>query len=89
MADTPFALNSTVLVPVARFVEGYDIDRSTFWRWQKRGWLPSTVNIAGRSYLPAAAIAEFEAKALRGEFKGGSVPPRSPKAGVAVVEVRP
>ena len=74
---------ASTLVPITRLVETLNIDRSTIWRWQKKGWLPASINIAGRSYLPAAAVAEFEAKAVRGEFKGGSVPPRSPKVGVA------
>lgn len=83
LSATDSAPRHSEFVSVARLVARLDIDRSTFWRWQKRGWFPPSVNIAGRSYLPAAAVADFEAKAMRGEFKGGSVPPRSPKAGVA------
>jgi hypothetical protein len=39
----------------------------TAWRWRKRGWL-QTVNICGRVYVTAAAMAEFVQRAERGEF---------------------
>lgn len=39
----------------------------TAWRWRKRGWL-RTVNIAGRVYLTAEAIREFNERAERGDF---------------------
>jgi hypothetical protein len=55
----------------------------TLWRWEKRGWLP-TVRIAGRKYVTAAALAEFNARLARGEFAGTTTKPpgRKRKAGL-------
>ncbi len=39
----------------------------TLWRWRQRGWL-DTVNIAGRQYVTAEAVAKFLARAEAGEF---------------------
>jgi len=47
----------------------------TAWRWRRRGWL-KTVNICGRQYLTAAAIAEFNRRAEAGEFAKSCVVPR-------------
>lgn len=41
--------------------------KTTFWRYRKKGWLP-TVNILGRLYLTESGIREFEAAARAGEL---------------------
>jgi hypothetical protein len=74
------ASGTTALVPVSRFIEELSIDRSTVWRWQKKNWLPASINIAGRSYLLATAVADFLERAKRGEFKGGPTPPKRKQA---------
>jgi hypothetical protein len=39
----------------------------TGWRWEKKGWI-TTINIAGRKYITAKAIREFNERAERGDF---------------------
>jgi hypothetical protein len=39
----------------------------TLWRWRKKGWL-KTVNICGRQYVSADALADFNRRAAAGEF---------------------
>lgn len=40
---------------------------TTGYRWRKRGWLETTV-IAGKHYLSAENLANFERRAAAGEF---------------------
>ena len=40
---------------------------ATVWRWRKAGWL-KTVNIAGKQYITAESLADFTARAERGDF---------------------
>jgi hypothetical protein len=39
----------------------------TLWRWRKRGWI-KIVNICGKNYVVLASLAEFDQRALAGEF---------------------
>lgn len=52
-----------------RFQELSGFSSATLWRYRKRGWL-RTIVIAGRHYLSRKEIAEFNARAERGEFAG-------------------
>ena len=40
---------------------------TTGWRWIRAGWL-HPINIAGRPYLTATDISQFNDRAARGEF---------------------
>ncbi len=51
----------------SKWLQSVGIDPVTGWRWRQRGWLIPT-NIAGRLYVSAEAIAEFERRAEAGEF---------------------
>jgi hypothetical protein len=70
------------LVSLAIF--GRQIGRTpvTLWRWQKLGWLDSSVNIAGKPYLTREAVERFTARATAGEFARAPHAPRKVKAGV-------
>lgn len=60
--------NST-LGPISLSAWLRQIGRSdtTGWRWVKAGWL-HPLNIAGRPYLTAEDIQQFQARAIAGEF---------------------
>ena len=49
------------------FLERIGITPTTAWRWRKDGKL-ETINICGRLYVPARAIATFNQRAANGEF---------------------
>jgi hypothetical protein len=51
----------------SKWLQSVGIDPVTGWRWRQRGWIIPT-NIAGRLYVSAEAIAEFERRAGAGEF---------------------
>jgi hypothetical protein len=51
------------------YIRQSGLSPATCWRYRKRGWL-KTVNIAGRHYVTREAIAEFNERAMRGEFAG-------------------
>jgi hypothetical protein len=55
------------LTPLNRWLAETGRSTITGWRWRKKGWL-KTVNICGRVYLTAEAIAEFTTRAQAGEF---------------------
>lgn len=55
-------------VPVTRIVSEYSIDRSTFWRWVKRGWMPKPVYLGGRAYIRREDYDAFCARADAGGF---------------------
>jgi hypothetical protein len=74
------------LLAFERWLKDIGKTAATGWRWRKRGWI-LTVNIAGRVYVSRHAIAEFERRAIAGEFaKEHIIPKRTPtKAGSASV----
>jgi hypothetical protein len=39
----------------------------TLWRWRRLGWI-KTVNISGKVYVDLESLAEFNRRALAGEF---------------------
>lgn len=55
------------IVALKKFCRDGDISDITAWRWRKNGWL-KTVNISGRQYVTAEALAEFNRRAAAGEF---------------------
>jgi hypothetical protein len=51
----------------ASFLESLGRDPITGWRWRKAGMI-ETLNICGRQYVTAEAIAQFKRRAEAGEF---------------------
>jgi len=65
------------LVALNLFCAQSGVSQVTAWRWRNLGWL-KTININGRVYLTAEAIAEFKMRAEAGEFqKEHAVPQRN------------
>jgi hypothetical protein len=66
------------LPPVAldKFIADSGISPTTAWRYRKKGWLV-TINICGRHYIPAAALAEFNRRAEAGDFASAIRNPRA------------
>src|ERR1700732_563632 len=53
------------------------LDRSKVWGWRlRKEELIPTVNLMGRVFVSRTAIAEFERRALAGEFAKTHCPPR-------------
>jgi len=63
-------------ISVTRFLEISGISQVTFWRWENRG-LISTVRIAGRKYITAAVMAEFNRRLAAGDFAGRTPNPHA------------
>lgn len=60
--------NSKARLRAARVVcRDYGVSDTTLWRWSKRGWL-RTVNISGKVYVELSSLADFETRAINGEF---------------------
>jgi hypothetical protein len=55
------------IIALKKFTRDVGISAVTAWRWRKQGWL-QVVNIAGRPYLTAEGLAEFQRRAVAGEF---------------------
>ena len=70
---------TAAMVSLSLWMEQMGVSACTVWRWRKRGILQVT-NIYGRLYLSQEAIAEFNARAQRGEF---AREPRVPRRGSA------
>jgi hypothetical protein len=70
--------NNEQLPPLSlgKFLEATGASSVTAWRWEKRGWL-QTVRIAGRKYITAAALREFNRRLEAGEFAGKTQNPRN------------
>ena len=62
-------------ISVTRFLETSGISQVTFWRWEQKGII-KTVRIAGRKYITAAALAEFNRRLSAGDFSGETQNPR-------------
>jgi hypothetical protein len=43
------------------------VSDTTLWRWGKRGWI-KIINICGKSYVDLRSLAEFDRRAVAGEF---------------------
>ncbi len=61
------SLSTGAVVSLSKWLAEVGVTPITAWRWRRKGWL-KTVNIAGRQYLTASAIAEFHRRAVAGEF---------------------
>jgi len=68
------------LISYDHWLNGLNKTRVTGFRWRKLG-LIETVNIFGRLYVTREGVAEFERRAIAGEFSRESTPPtdRSPR----------
>lgn len=74
-------LESVPPISMDRFTEQSGLSPVTLWRFRKKGWIKTCV-IAGRHYLTAAQIAEFNARLASNEFAGDG--PRTPsRQGIA------
>ncbi len=56
-------------ISVSRFLEISGISPVTFWRWEKSGRI-RVVRIAGRKYITAVALHEFNRRLKAGAFAG-------------------
>ena len=63
-------------ISVTRFLQTAGISQVTFWRWECRG-LIKTVRIAGRKYIPASVMAEFNQRVAAGDFAGKTQNPHA------------
>jgi hypothetical protein len=54
-------------IPLRKWGRERGLSAATLWRFRRRGWL-HTLNIAGRPYVTAAGLADFERRAEAGEF---------------------
>ncbi len=59
--------NPAPIQSFATFLRSLDRDTVTGWRWRKAGMI-QTLNICGRQYVTAEAVAEFKRRAEAGEF---------------------
>ncbi len=64
------------LISYDRWLEEISISPATGWRWRRDNRI-ATININGRAYIRRSVIAEFERRAIAGEFaKTPKVPSR-------------
>lgn len=59
----------------SKWLQDVGIDPVTGWRWRQRGWI-YPVNIAGRLYVSAESVAQFERRAEAGEFAKETFSPK-------------
>lgn len=64
------------LIALSAWLKQIGRSDTTGWRWVKAGWL-HPINIAGRPYLTAEDITQFQQRAAAGEF---AKPPRGAAA---------
>lgn len=69
-------LESLPPISMDRFTEQSGLSPVTLWRFRKKGWIKTSV-IAGRHYLTATQIAEFNTRLQSGEFAGNG--PQTPR----------
>jgi hypothetical protein len=71
MTDEKTSKTATTTAPALQRYDGWlasiPASSTTGWRWRKENKI-QTINIAGRQYITAEAIAEFLARAQAGEF---------------------
>jgi hypothetical protein len=72
---TSLSTTSTPPISLGKFLDQTGTSPVTAWRWEKRGWL-KTVRIAGRKYITAADLSEFNRRLEAGEFAGTIQKPR-------------
>lgn len=61
------SLQTAALIALNKWRKDVGVSSVTAWRWRRDGWL-KTVNLAGRPYVAAEAVAEFKFRAEAGEF---------------------
>jgi hypothetical protein len=66
-ASSTSTSSGATVVSLSKWLEQIGVTQCTAWRWRKKGWL-KTINIAGRQYLTQEAIAEFQRRAVAGDF---------------------
>lgn len=66
-------------ISLTRFCEQMGVNAITAWRWRRDGML-KTVNICGRQYVRSEDVADFNRRALAGEFAKDHTTPRKPGA---------
>jgi hypothetical protein len=66
-------------ISISRFIDVSGISPVTAWRWEQRGWL-RTVRIAGRKYITATDLREFNRRLNAGEFAGTVANPSAQRA---------
>jgi hypothetical protein len=68
MNSTPaIEWNPTGMRSAKAFCRDRGISDVTLWRWEGRGWI-RTANISGKKYVVLESVAEFDRRALAGEF---------------------
>ena len=63
------------LIPFHRWLESIRRTPATGWRWRRDG-LIATQNVCGRVFVSRQAIADFERRAVAGEFAKEHVTPK-------------
>lgn len=83
--ETTYKPDTEPPISLGKFLETTGASPVTAWRWERRGWL-KIVRIAGRKYIAAAALREFNERLSRGEFAGATPKPpgRKEKKGGAL-----
>jgi transposase-like protein len=66
-AATSQTNDSGPIIALSKVAEQMGRSSVTLWRWRREGWL-KTINISGRPYVTAEALAEFTERAAAGEF---------------------
>lgn len=61
-------------ISLGKFLDQTGASPVTAWRWEKRGWL-RTVRIAGRKYITADELRQFNRRLEAGEFAGTTQKP--------------
>jgi hypothetical protein len=69
MQNDSFYEDTVPPMSLARFLNATGAAPVTAYRWEKRGWL-RTVRIAGRKYITARDLKEFNRRLEAGEFTG-------------------
>jgi hypothetical protein len=67
LTNYEFHSNSEIPISLSHFLKRMGISTTTGWRWRKEGWLKAT-NIAGRHYIRAEDLRQFNERAKNGDF---------------------
>jgi hypothetical protein len=64
---SPTASPGQTVIAVGKLAAQMGRSPVTLWRWRREGWL-KTIDIRGRPFVTADALAEFNRRAASGEF---------------------
>jgi len=78
-ATTTANLLEEVPISLDSFIQRIGVTDTTAWRWRKKGWL-KTQNIAGRVYIAAPDLHEFNRRLEAGEFAKDHIAPKRTRA---------